>query len=512
MSRTHSGVTENSNRLSNVSRTHSGVTENSNRLSNVSRSHSGVTEDSNRLSNVSCTHSGVTEDSNRLSNVSRTHSGVTEDSNRLSNVSSTHSGVSENSNRLSNVSSTHSSINFSNNVSFDNVVLNEHTYCMPENSLSVKLVCINVCGLLSKLRYPDFEEFCQSYDIVCLVESKLGSLDSFDIQNFRILHLINRKQAKSRSGGIAVLVKDTIFEHVKILKSTSENVLWFTVNSSLLHDSVLFGAVYIPPESSSYSNISIFDSIENDILTLNSENSHKICLIGDFNAHTSNAEDFIYINEYICDTFNLDDVTKQVLHKRLLEDLGITTTRYNSDKSKIDNYGSRLLSMCKSFDIHIANGRLFRDKGIGSATCKNTTVVDYCIMSPELFSYVSNFEILPFDPLLSDIHNGIAVEFLSKPYKQDIVVTEEQITTKCKWANEKKDTFIDALDLLSLLELEHKMSDIMSSGCTNVDQIIIDSLVENCNKILLDAASESDMFFTPKQKKINVKKVKKTLV
>ena len=137
--------------------------------------------------------------------------------------------------------------------------------------------------------------------------------------------------------------------------------------------------------------------------------------------------------------------------------------------------------MCKSFDIHIANGRLFRDKGIGSATCKNTTVVDYCIMSPELFSYVSNFEILPFDPLLSDIHNGIAVEFLSKPYKQDIVVTEEQITTKCKWANEKKDTFIDALDLLSLLELEHKMSDIMSSGCTNVDQIIIDSLVENCN-------------------------------
>ena len=104
------------------------------------------------------------------------------------------------------------------------------------------------------------------------------------------------------------------------------------------------------------------------------------------------------------------------LHKSLFEDLGITTTRYNSDKSKIDNYGSRLLSMCKSFDIHIGNGRLFKDRGIGAATFKNTTVVDYCIMSPELFSYVSNFEILPFDPLLSDVHNGIAVEFL-KRYK-----------------------------------------------------------------------------------------------
>ena len=39
-------------------------------------------------------------------------------------------------------------------------------------------------------------------------------------------------------------------------------------------------------------------------------------------------------------------------------------------------------------------------------------------MPPELFLYVSNFEILPFDPLLSDVHNGIAVEFISKPLGQ----------------------------------------------------------------------------------------------
>ena len=144
------------------------------------------------------------------------------------------------------------------NVSNDAMILKKHTYSIPDNSLSVKLVYINVCGLLSKLLYPDFEELCQAYDIICLAERKLGSLDSFDIQNFSILQLINRKQAKIRSGGIAVLVKDTIFEHVKVLNSSSENVLWFTVNSSLLHELVLFGVVYIPPESSSYSNISIF--------------------------------------------------------------------------------------------------------------------------------------------------------------------------------------------------------------------------------------------------------------
>ena len=45
----------------------------------------------------------------------------------------------------------------------------------------------------------------------------------------------------------------------------------------------------------------------------------------------------------------------------------------------------------------------------------------------------------------------------------------------------KKDTFSNAIYLLSVLELEHTMSDSISSECTNVDQVIVDSLVENCN-------------------------------
>ena len=62
-----------------------------------------------------------------------------------------------------------------------------------------------------------------------------------------------------------------------------------------------------------------------------------------------------------------------------------------------------------------------KNKGIGAATCKSSTVVDYCIMSPELFSYVSTFEILPFAPLKSDVHNGISVEFIIKPLQQIVV-------------------------------------------------------------------------------------------
>ena len=53
------------------------------------------------------------------------------------------------------------------------------------------------------------------------------------------------------------------------------------------------------------------------------------------------------------------------------------------------------------------------------------------------------------------------------------------------------------------------MSDIISSEYTNVDQVIVDSPVENCNKILLDAASESEMF-TPLNRETKLLKGKKT--
>ena len=51
--------------------------------------------------------------------------------------------------------------------------------------------------------------------------------------------------------------------------------------------------------------------------------------------------------------------------------------------------------MCKSFNIYIANGRLGSDKFLGGKTCKASTVVDYALLSPLLFTLVNNFEILP---------------------------------------------------------------------------------------------------------------------
>ena len=63
--------------------------------------------------------------------------------------------------------------------------------------------------------------------------------------------------------------------------------------------------------------------------------------------------------------------------------------------------------LCQNLNLLVANGRLGKDKNVGALTCKVSSLVDYCILTPELFSYVANFEILPFDPMLSDCHNAL---------------------------------------------------------------------------------------------------------
>lgn len=75
------------------------------------------------------------------------------------------------------------------------LVLNDHEYAYKDNVHSVKILCINACGLQPKLKYPDFKNLCQRYGIVCVVKTKLG----FEFLNFKQLAFVKRVSAVSRS-------------------------------------------------------------------------------------------------------------------------------------------------------------------------------------------------------------------------------------------------------------------------------------------------------------------------
>ena len=127
-----------------------------------------------------------------------------------------------------------------------------------------------------------------------------------------------------------------------------------------------------------------------------------------------------------------------------LEELGFPTERHNSDLSQTNNYGKRLLELCETCDLYIGNGRLGRDRLIGCKTCKGVTVVDYVILSPSLFTFISEFEVLPFDPMISDAHSGIHFLLTSKfyPSRRSSKMIAAMKTNKTKnMTNRKKNKF-----------------------------------------------------------------------
>ena len=76
--------------------------------------------------------------------------------------------------------------------------------------------------------------------------------------------------------------------------------------------------------------------------------------------------------------------------------------RVNSDE-QVTSMERRLIEMCRCLNV-IINNRFGKDKQIGKKTCKDSSTVDYIIISNNLAEYVSDFYALDFDPILSDIH------------------------------------------------------------------------------------------------------------
>ena len=78
-----------------------------------------------------------------------------------------------------------------------------------------------------------------------------------------------------------------------------------------------------------------------------------------------------------------------------------------------------LLEFCKGNSLFIVNGRVGKDKNIGRFTCRNASVVDYCISSPYFFKSFKDFDILDSSKLYSDVHSPIEICFSSDKISQN---------------------------------------------------------------------------------------------
>ena len=376
---------------------------------------------------------------------------------------------------------------------------------------------LNVCGLASKLGNPDFVEFISLYDVICLTETKIDKYDVINVDGFSLLPSVVRQNCKSRSGGICVLVRNCYYKYVQIndqITCPSHCVLWFTIDDKLLFEKTLFGVVYIPPENSLYSNIDMFTEIEDIIVDTNLQ----VCLLGDFNAHTKNVNEYVDIDNHILNACNIANDDQNLINKlHILEECNVSPVRYSKDNGKIDHYGKRLLNLCKSTQLFFVNGRVGADKGVGQTTCNNS-LIDYVIITPELFRAIVDFDILSYDPIFSDVHKPVCLKLCSNirsdcvqcgvtggsrsdcaqcadtTGRSDCVQCREKSDNeshiKPKWFRDRAAVFQENLDVNKIDELLVRLGDIDPKN-TNI--VTINDIVENCNSIIKNAAECADM-------------------
>ena len=85
------------------------------------------------------------------------------------------------------------------NIDHNYVNVNAKSYC------NINIVSLNVCGLVSKLVSPEFITFINSYDIVCLQETKFDIYDVIDVPGYHF-ECLNRKKCARKSGGIGIFL------------------------------------------------------------------------------------------------------------------------------------------------------------------------------------------------------------------------------------------------------------------------------------------------------------------
>jgi hypothetical protein len=138
-----------------------------------------------------------------------------------------------------------------------------------------------------------------------------------------------------------------------------------------------------------------------------------------------------------------DDLFRYCYDYQDLLDNNISLKRYTQCECRPNNFGRKLLEMCKSNNLYIANSRIGKDKNIGKKTCNDLSVVDYLILSSNLFSVIKNFDALDYDTLFSDVHCALQFSF-----SVDICLLSAEsrnISQPVNWDNCKKDEFIEYL-------------------------------------------------------------------
>ena len=177
-------------------------------------------------------------------------------------------------------------------------------------------------------------------------------------------------KAPRASGGVGIFVKNTVFEHFKvvIVDKSIDGVIGLRFEHHFTKYAFVIFSCYLPPEGSSRGRDSV--SFFNHLLAqLYSINYAAVYLCGDLNCRISDKDDCISDIDGLVPRIALDAV--------------------------MNNHGESLLDFLKDSKCCILNGRLCPSKdNFTSISSKGKAVVDYIITAHDCISTCNEFEVI----------------------------------------------------------------------------------------------------------------------
>lgn len=261
----------------------------------------------------------------------------------------------------------------------------------------LKIIAWNIRGLVetvdglraNKLQIPEIIKELSKYDIVFLQETHLHeNSDEFVLPGFsKPIHYYRQKRGKAwkASGGISVLIKEELRQHVRCLPKSNSDLVWLEFKADNdENDTLYIASTYIPPENSSYGRDhtgAIWDRLQSDVDYYATRG--KIIVCGDLNARTGSLEDFITMDR-VSNHYHLPpDYTYDNARKRISMDKTVT------------KYGKHFVEMCLNNRMTILNGRTLGDLE-GKYTChtpQGSSVVDYLACSQSITKDIVNMKV-----------------------------------------------------------------------------------------------------------------------
>ena len=250
----------------------------------------------------------------------------------------------------------------------------------------------NVEGLHSNLLGCKMESGLElKCDIEILAET-WSACELCKARNVPEYHLLKKvdpekKGKKGRSsGGLQIYCKKFLKKSIKILKS-NDKYIWLELNKNLFENnaqSIKVCAVYSQPLLSNYYRETVWDDLETDIINFSTDTT-PFCIIGDMNGRTGNRLDHEENRNNPFLSFKPTTINK--------------SQRRNCD-TKLNQTGQKILQLCCSYDMQIANGR-FKGDIFGNFTHHNKNIgqstVDLALVSDFIFSKIDDFKVLPQD-------------------------------------------------------------------------------------------------------------------